>query len=322
MAENAVAVKGNNPVADWTADSSKVALLKRTIAKGATDDEFALALQVCKRTQLDPFTRQIFFIKRWDKTAGKEIMSIQISIDGMRLISERSGQYAGQVGPMWCGKDGVWKDVWLEKEHPSAAKVGVMRNDFKEPLWCVALWDAYVQKKKDGSVTSMWVKMGSLMLAKCAESLARRTAFPQELSDLYTREEMGQADNPVVDATVITGELPPIAEPQEKKQEAPPAVKGASVHTDGQAEPTDDERMAQITAWCLEMAGGDPAQAEKILLANSAYVKYDSKDKATRKVVKTYAGVTNPAALSIGRLKVTFERIEKAYFAFLETKPQ
>lgn len=183
----------------------QIDLLRTTVCKGATEDELRLFLQFCHKTKLDPFAKQIWALKRWDSKEGKEVMSIQVSIDGLRLIAERSKKYRGQVGPFFCGNDGVWKDVWIDQDPPVACKVGVLHKDFQEPLFAVCKFSSYASLKKDGGLTPMWAKMPDVMIAKVAESLALRKAFPQDLSGVYGQEEMEQALPP---PKVVVKEIP------------------------------------------------------------------------------------------------------------------
>ncbi len=160
----------------------QVDLLKQTICEKFSDGQLQLFVAQCNRTQLDPFCRQIYgMVDR----SGR--MSVIVSIDGSRLIAARTGVYEGQTPAQWCGRDGQWTDVWLSNDRPAAARVGVYRSGFREATFGVATMKSY------GKTTPVWSSMPDVMLAKCAESLALRKAFPNELSGLYTEEEMGRS---------------------------------------------------------------------------------------------------------------------------------
>lgn len=172
----------------------QIDLMKRTYCAGATDLEFELFVGICKRTGLDPFARQICMVRRYSSKEEREVATVQITVDGLRLIAARTGDLAGHTEHYWCGPDGNWKDVWLEDTPPSAAKAGVKRKGFDEPVWAVARWKSYAQTYYDKGakaqvLTAMWRDKDDVMLSKCAESLALRRAFPNDLAGLYSMEE-------------------------------------------------------------------------------------------------------------------------------------
>jgi phage recombination protein Bet len=259
-------------------NQEKVELIKNTIAKGATDDELSLFIQVCNRTQLDPFARQIYAVSRWDGRLGRNVMQTQISIDGARLVAQRSGEYGGQTPVQYCGADKVWTDLWLDSDgYPAAAKVAVYRAGFVEPLWATATWTQYVQTKKGGEITQMWKQMPALMLSKCAEMLALRKAFPMELSGLYSAEEMGQADNP----------QPPKAKAETAPKEKPPTTRRAAPSTD--VTPDGEILEAEVVepAPEVENIDGDARREEIVALLNSIE-DHDERVEAKKTFAEVY----------------------------------
>lgn len=211
---NALAIAAPAPMAKrdpWVLQPDQVALLKRTIAKGTTDDEFALFLWVAKKHKLDPMTRQLHCVKRWSSALNTEVMAIQIGIDGYRSMAARYPDYGGIDEPEYQYK----ADGTLE-----LARVRVWKKGFDHATVGIAIWDEY-KPDLTKPAAFMWKKMPKAQLAKCAEALALRKAYP-DLADIYTDDEMLQAD----DNHAPSGRAMTIgaADPHEGTQEAANAV--------------------------------------------------------------------------------------------------
>lgn len=171
--------------------NEQIDILKNSICKGVSNEEFQIFLMACNKTQLDPFMRQIYAVKRKakrpDGTWG-ETMTIQTGIDGYRLIAERTGCYAPGPEPTYSyDNDGkiLSATAYIKK---------MTRDGTWHTISSSAYIDEYCQKTKEGYPMGMWANMPRTMLAKCAESQALRKAFPAEMSGVYTKEEMLQAD--------------------------------------------------------------------------------------------------------------------------------
>ena len=191
---------------------TQLSLITRTVAVGATKDELAMFLHVAKKSGLDPFLRQIHFIKRGGKA------TIQVGIDGFRAIADRTGKYAGND-----------EAEFERSEDGSLIKASVtvykLINGQRYAFSASAYWDEYKPAKGQDF---MWTKMPHVMLGKVAEALALRKAFPNDLSGLYTAEEMAQSG-----ASMDTSKLSPIqnipneqtpVEPQKQPEEELPVI--------------------------------------------------------------------------------------------------
>jgi phage recombination protein Bet len=170
----------------WTPEQAQ--LISTTIAPGCSNDELRLFAYACQRTGLDPFSKQIYAIKRGGK------MTIQAGIDGLRSIAERTGQLDGSE-TYWCGPDGAWVDVWLDSKPPAAAKTILHRKGCAHPFTATARFADF------NAGQGLWSKMPSVMIAKCSEAQALRRAFPADLSGVYSTDEMDQAVEPVTVTT-------------------------------------------------------------------------------------------------------------------------
>lgn len=167
----------------------QIATIKNMYCKGATDDEFKVFLYTCERTGLDPFAKQVYAIKRG------AAMTIQTSIDGYRLVAERTGRYCPGQKPTYE----------YDKNGKLLSATAYVKKLTQDGTWHIveaeAAFSEYMQAY-NGKPSGLWEKMPRVMLAKCAEALAIRKCFPAELSGVYTKEEMEQADVEVLNADV------------------------------------------------------------------------------------------------------------------------
>ena len=198
---------------ELTFNQDQQELIKSQVARDVTPEELAFFLEVCRMTGLNPLFRQIYAIVRSKDDPKYRTMTIQVGIDGYRLLAARSGALAGI-------DDAEFDPDPDEPWHPRAARVTVWRfvQGQRVPFTATARWSEYAQRDRKGEYTGMWTKakMPFAQLAKCAEALALRKASPAELSGFYTHEEMAQADNPPM--AYIESESAP--QPQRSEQPA------------------------------------------------------------------------------------------------------
>lgn len=166
----------------------QIQLLKDTVCKNATDNDFMIFSHICKRTGLDPFAKQIYAVMRRDNKANKMVMTVQTGIDGYRLIAERTGKYSPGREPTYS----------YDANGKILSSTAYIKKQTQDGTWhevcSTAFFSEYVQLY-NGVPTSFWAKMPHGQIAKCAEALALRKAFPQEMSGIYTKDEMSQASN-------------------------------------------------------------------------------------------------------------------------------
>jgi len=167
-----------------------IQLIRRTIAKDATDPEFEYFVKMASLRQLNPLLNQIALQIRNADRSDKRAAVVITTIHGLRLIASRTGNYMP-------GRDTTF--VLDERGNLISATAYVKKYHATSGTWHeiseTAYWDEFKQAYNNGDLMGLWGSKPRLMLAKCAEALALRRAFPEDLSGLYTDDEMGQADN-------------------------------------------------------------------------------------------------------------------------------
>lgn len=159
-------------------------LIKSTVAKNATDDELKLFLYRCKNMDLDPLKPgEVHFVKY-----GNNPGSMIVGIEGFRKRAARVGKLTGI-------KRGVLRDAagkciggWCE----------VYRSDWQFP----AREEVSLSEYSTGK--NQWATKPETMIKKCAEVAALRMAFADDLSGLYSEEEMQNNDPRDVKAKELT----------------------------------------------------------------------------------------------------------------------
>ncbi len=193
----AITTQDNKAIQNQETDSKRE-LIKRLYFKGCSDDEIDLFMHVCKRTGLDPMANQIYPIKRGGK------LTCQTGIDGLRLVGERTGNYSP-------GKEATF--TYDDKGHLVSA-TSYIKKRTSDGTWHEVAATAYLDEYN--AKQGCWGKMPRAMLSKCAEALALRKAFPLEMSGVYTKDEMDQADATPIEPVQIESEIPdmPLTESQ------------------------------------------------------------------------------------------------------------
>lgn len=171
-------------------DPKQLEIIKKTIAKNANDEEFSLFIQMCKATGLNPFLREIWLIITSPDQPQYRQCQMMTGINGFYTIANTNPSYDGEVlkyGPeikIKANKDiTVTTHEWIE--------CAVYRKDRKFPQVARAYWRECAKDliTYNGKL-SIWAKIPSVMLSKCAQANAHRKAFPQKINGLYIPEEM------------------------------------------------------------------------------------------------------------------------------------
>jgi len=177
--EKAKINKVNKYLEEYT-DEEKVIIRKQFFPQTATVEDMVYCINVAKQLGLNPLLKEIYFIERKAKINGNWVSKIEpmLGRNSYLTIAHRTGKLDGIEVEHTIAKvpkrkaSGEW--VYVDE---LVAQAKVYRKDMSHPIKVRVVYDEYVQKKRDGTVTQFWAKMPVTMLEKVAESQALRKAF-------------------------------------------------------------------------------------------------------------------------------------------------
>ena len=237
---------------DLSAEDIKTLTEVGVIPKDCSPELVKLYGRICHETQLNPFRKQIHFIRRGYS------YTVQVGIDGYRSIADRTGLYAGSDDYTFEFKNPADKEP--EK---ATATVYKIVHGVRCAFSASARMDEY--KPQDVKMQFMWNKMPRLMLGKCAESLALRKAFPNELSGTYTNEEMDQADS--IDITPGRANEDSYKKALAELDKIESEIRNTAKETNGKPAPTGNPFQKAVLGKCARC---DKAITSERVLAKSA----------------------------------------------------
>lgn len=164
-----------------------------------TDAHARILAELCQKFETRPADRKITPMLRFNKRTQREEVSFHVGIDLCRQRAESSGCYAGSSKPIFTGEPK--KPGWV-----CEVTIGKLVGGEVRPFVAEAEWSEYA------SLTSpIWSSKPRIMLAKCAEMLALRKAFPSLLSGVYDPSEFDK-DKPATTGEALQEGQPPKAE--------------------------------------------------------------------------------------------------------------
>lgn len=171
---------------DYKLTEQDIKNIKSVFPNELSANDFDVFLHMIEKTGLDPIARQIYAIARQTKVKKGNnyewvpVMSIQTSIDGFRLIADRTNCYSPAK-----------PTEFQFNEHGKLLSATAYIKKFAGNVWHEIGETAFLSEY--ASNTNFWNKFPTTMLAKVAEAKALRRAFPNDLSGLYTDDEMQQS---------------------------------------------------------------------------------------------------------------------------------